>query len=157
MRVMTNQHAGLSQALAEQHMTQRRAQADHTRYVMLDHRAAAGGGRSGAGGSWPGGQASPPISQSTAPVDPSRITLPDGAAAPTRQPYHPAGSHDIARNRADPAAGRHTAAPPSPAPPAGQAGVVAMRSQRPTRAAQGNGRPIGRFAKAWELSSGLPL
>jgi hypothetical protein len=30
---MTNQHAGLSQALAEQHMTQRRAQADHARLV----------------------------------------------------------------------------------------------------------------------------
>jgi hypothetical protein len=77
-------------------------------YVMLAHRAATGGGRSGAGGNWPGGQTSPPTSQSTASVDRSQITLPDGAAAPTRQPYrlvgdglvaYLAGGHGIASVR----------------------------------------------------------
>ena len=65
---MNNQHAGLSQVLAEQHITERREQAAHARLgLALAHRVAGvGRGRPVAGGSWPGGQPSPPSSQPVA-------------------------------------------------------------------------------------------
>jgi hypothetical protein len=94
---MHNQHAGLSQVLAEQRITQRHVQADHARLARGAHPyRAAGGGRSGVGGSWPGGRASPPTSPSIASVDPSQDLPTDGAAAPTRQPHRLAGDRLLA-------------------------------------------------------------
>jgi hypothetical protein len=77
---MNNQHAGLSQVLAEQRMTERRQQAAQAR---LSRSARPPGRRhrsrsAVAGGSWPGGQPSPPSSQPaarTAPVDRSEATM----------------------------------------------------------------------------------
>jgi hypothetical protein len=88
---MHNQHAGLSQVLAEQHITERREQAAHARLgVALVRRVAGvGRGRPVAGGSWPAGQASPPISQfiaPTAPVDRSEATLSKLAAHSCSRP-----------------------------------------------------------------------
>ena len=67
---MNNQHAGLSQVLAGQRITERHEQAAHARLLrgLARRVAAAPGGRPVAGGSWPAGRASPPISQSVTPA-----------------------------------------------------------------------------------------
>jgi hypothetical protein len=96
---MHNQHAGLSQALAEQPITKRREQAAHA-WLGRDARPAAGAGHgvSVAGGSWLGGQASPWSSQSAAPerqltnrIDPE---IRSGRAVETMQPHVGGAAYD---------------------------------------------------------------
>jgi hypothetical protein len=59
--------------------------------LALARRAAAGDGQPLAGGSWRGGQVAPPTSRPLPQLTEARVTPPDGAAAPTRQPHHLAG------------------------------------------------------------------
>jgi hypothetical protein len=71
---MHNQHAGLSQVLAEQHISQRREQAAQARLIRGARRRRAWAVR----GWWPGGQPSPQTSPSAArkpAVDRSEVTM----------------------------------------------------------------------------------
>jgi hypothetical protein len=98
---MHNQHAGLSQLLAEQRMTQRREKATRQRPVRSARPPRRRRGRWAARGWWrlAGGRASPPITQAAAPkapVDRSEATTSKLAPAEVMRVSDPCAAATLA-------------------------------------------------------------